>query len=436
MEVAGTSTVSRVSRSTTHVPVGLLAAVAARCRRFSCSRAAPRADPARCAGLPLDAAGVLPLSFVPNRGQVDSRARASMPRGRAMRSASPQRGRVARPLARAHARARCGLGFVGAEPARLSHRREFAAGRQGELPARGRARQSYTDLPTFGELRYQSSGPASTWPFAATTARSSTSSTSRPAPNVRDIGLAYSGAQGLTHQRRRRPARAHRTRRAARQATRQLPGRERQARPRRASQLRRSTPASSGYGFVVGRHDPARPLVIDPGLVYSTYLGEQTFIETTDVDTDAQGNAYLAGHDHLVATPAPLPAPTTRPSTGARTLREQAQPVGHRHSSTRPSSAAPRVGDVIRSMTAATRSRWTAAGSAICSGPPTRQDFPHHRRRPTSIPPTTIERVLRRQAQSDRAARSTTPPLIVHPSVLRARLRHHRGLRLEAPTSP
>ena len=40
--------------------------------------------------------------------------------------------------------------------------------------------------------------------------------------------------------------------------------------------------------------------MIDPGLVYSTYLGEQTFLEATDVATDAQGNAYLTGHHHLV----------------------------------------------------------------------------------------------------------------------------------------
>ena len=56
----------------------------------------------------------------------------------------------------------------------------------------------------------------------------------------------------------------------------------------------------NGYGFWVGNHDPARTLVIDPQLDYSTFLGgsgggindpEDAF----GVTVDSRGNAYVAG---------------------------------------------------------------------------------------------------------------------------------------------
>ncbi len=36
-----------------------------------------------------------------------------------------------------------------------------------------------------------------------------------------------------------------------------------------------------GYGFAVGAYDPRYPLVIDPGLNYSTFLGERVLMPTT-----------------------------------------------------------------------------------------------------------------------------------------------------------
>src|SRR5258706_7369033 len=49
-------------------------------------------------------------------------------------------------------------------------------------------------------------------------------------------------------------------------------------------------------GFGIAAYDPNRPLIIDPTLVYSTYLGGalgQTPALPVSVDTD--GNAYIAG---------------------------------------------------------------------------------------------------------------------------------------------
>ena len=48
-------------------------------------------------------------------------------------------------------------------------------------------------------------------------------------------------------------------------------------------------------GFEVGSYDPARPLVIDPVLVYSTYLGGNAADSCRGVVVDSTGNAFLVG---------------------------------------------------------------------------------------------------------------------------------------------
>jgi Beta-propeller repeat len=48
-------------------------------------------------------------------------------------------------------------------------------------------------------------------------------------------------------------------------------------------------------GFVVGRYDRARPLVIDPVLVYSTFLGRSGDDSATGIALDGAGNAYVTG---------------------------------------------------------------------------------------------------------------------------------------------
>ena len=47
--------------------------------------------------------------------------------------------------------------------------------------------------------------------------------------------------------------------------------------------------------FDVSRYDSSRPLVIDPVIVYSTYLGGSGFDQATSIAVDPTGNAYVAG---------------------------------------------------------------------------------------------------------------------------------------------
>ena len=53
--------------------------------------------------------------------------------------------------------------------------------------------------------------------------------------------------------------------------------------------------AENCVGFTLGTYDRSRPLVIDPILAYSTYLGGSGSDSATSVSVDSQGDAYLTG---------------------------------------------------------------------------------------------------------------------------------------------
>ena len=50
-----------------------------------------------------------------------------------------------------------------------------------------------------------------------------------------------------------------------------------------------------GYGFAVGAYDPRYPLVIDPGLDYSTFLGGEIIDLGEGIAVDKSGSAYVTG---------------------------------------------------------------------------------------------------------------------------------------------
>ncbi len=49
-------------------------------------------------------------------------------------------------------------------------------------------------------------------------------------------------------------------------------------------------------GFELGSYDRSKPLIIDPVLAYSTYLGGDNQDEATSIAVDALGNAYITGY--------------------------------------------------------------------------------------------------------------------------------------------
>src|SRR5262249_53545440 len=69
-------------------------------------------------------------------------------------------------------------------------------------------------------------------------------------------------------------------------------------------------------GFEVAEYDQAKPLVIDPTLVYSTYLGGTGDDSGISIATDSSGNVYVTG------TTASTNFPTHNPAFGTKNALE------------------------------------------------------------------------------------------------------------------
>ncbi|MCA1591594.1 MAG: SBBP repeat-containing protein [Acidobacteria bacterium] len=67
-------------------------------------------------------------------------------------------------------------------------------------------------------------------------------------------------------------------------------------------------------GFAVGAYDAERPLVIDPVLVYSTYLGGSGGDQGLDIAVDPAGNAYITGFTNSTDFPTVNPIQSTNGS--------------------------------------------------------------------------------------------------------------------------
>jgi hypothetical protein len=80
--------------------------------------------------------------------------------------------------------------------------------------------------------------------------------------------------------------------------------------PNGSREIRRVAPATSAreVAFNVGDYDETRPLVIDPVLVYSTYLGGSGSDLGLGIAVDSAGNAYVSGRTRSANFPTLNPA--------------------------------------------------------------------------------------------------------------------------------
>ena len=60
-------------------------------------------------------------------------------------------------------------------------------------------------------------------------------------------------------------------------------------------------------GFQVGAYDAGQPLIIDPVLIYSTYLGGSASDSGRGIAVDAFGNAYVTGRTKSTNFPTASP---------------------------------------------------------------------------------------------------------------------------------
>jgi Beta-propeller repeat len=156
----------------------------------------------------------------------------------------------------------------------------------GDAPA-----QSRRGLATYAELLY-----GGLWPGIDMTVRGEGGNLKyefrlKPGASVEDVRLGYRGAEGLLvgDGGQLLIQTSLRVLKDAAPVSYQLIGGVRVP-----VESRYELKGDSGYGFAVGAHDPRYPLIIDPGLDYSTFLGGGDFDRGEGIAV-GDGRAYVTG---------------------------------------------------------------------------------------------------------------------------------------------
>jgi hypothetical protein len=231
-----------------------------------------------------------PLSFIPNRGQTDASVRyyAQGP-GYGFYFTDDKAVLALRGTDRGHA---LELRFLGASSGASLRPAQRGPGTvnylEGDDPNRWQ-----TGLPTYDRLAYRGLWPGVDMSFRGADRALKYEFTIAPGANPGRIRLAYAGAQGLSLSESgslliKTPQGTLRD--SAPRAWQRINGRRVPVRSRYS--LGKGTHA---YGFELGSYDRGHPLVIDPGLRYSTYVGGSAVDAGEDIAVDSSGNAYITG---------------------------------------------------------------------------------------------------------------------------------------------
>jgi hypothetical protein len=264
----------------------------------------------------------LPLAFEPNAGQSDARVRylAHSPAG--LLFFTP--GEVVLVLKAPPSDTRPEVGLPAAGTAGPVLRVRFiGANVQGALVAGetlpGRVNyfvgnsptQWHSGLPTYAQLTYANLFPGVTLAYAGGGGALEGTYTVAPGTDPAQIRWRYEGAEAVTLgaggnlQIRLLAAQGLLTERAP-VAWQDLNG-------QRVSVAARYTVAPDGsFGFALGAYDRTQPLVIDPTLTYSTYLGGGDWDNAQGITVDAAGSAYVTGWTWSTAFPLQDPVQGTQ----------------------------------------------------------------------------------------------------------------------------
>jgi beta-propeller repeat-containing protein len=239
----------------------------------------------------LEAYGKLPLSFVPNEGQTDETVR-YYAQGAGYGFFFTSKGAT---LSFAEGKGRGGLAlaldFQGADPhatltaqQRLSGKVSYLVGDEPDKWQRG--------LPTHGELLYGGLWPGIDMAVRGEGGKLKYEFHLKPGSSVEEVRLAYRGAEGLS------------VGAGGELLVQTSLGVLKDAAPvsyqriggeRVPVESRYRLTGDGGYGFAVGAYDPRYPLVIDPRLDYSTFLGGRSFDQGLGIAVDRKGRAYVTG---------------------------------------------------------------------------------------------------------------------------------------------
>jgi beta-propeller repeat-containing protein len=237
--------------------------------------------------------GKLPLSFEPNQGQTDGRVRfLSRGNGFGLFLTSTEAVLVLRESASPAATSTLRMGLVGANPRPQAEGLEPFAGKSnyfvGSDPRKWR-----TDVPTYAKVKYEAVYPGVDLVYYGTQGRElEYDFVVAPGADPAAIRLRFAGAERLEQTadgdlrlhvaggpvRLRRPV-VYQDENGARQEI-------------AAAFVRRG---ANEVTVQVGAYDAARPLVIDPVLVYSTYLGGTGLDAGLEIAVNAHGSAFVTG---------------------------------------------------------------------------------------------------------------------------------------------
>ena len=235
--------------------------------------------------------GQLPLAFVRNAGQVDQRVRYAGQAGGASFFFTQSGAIVA--LARGTHGVAVRLAFLGANRAPTITGAHRTTGVVNYLIGSDPARW-HKNLPSYTEVVYRG-----LWPGVALRVRGRSGVLEyefhvAPGADVSPIRLGYRGQQRLSLEGggALRIQTALGVLRDTRPVSYQQIGGKRVA-----VESRFALGPGDAYGFEVGAYDHRYPLVIDPGLVYSTYLGGNGGYGDSGsaIAVDSVGNAYVTG---------------------------------------------------------------------------------------------------------------------------------------------
>src|ERR1043165_5857047 len=158
---------------------------------------------------------------------------------------------------------------------------------------RGNDRRNWrTDVENFGQVRYERVYPGVDLVFRGNQQQIEYDFTLAPNANPKQIRLVFDGVGSLTLA--KDGALILRTPHGQLVQPRPLVYQEIDGR-RRIVDARYRVSGKS-VGFALGRYDPRKPLVIDPVLVWSTYLGGSSEDYAYALAVDSSGNVYLTGN--------------------------------------------------------------------------------------------------------------------------------------------
>ncbi len=251
----------------------------------------PGAAPQMSEKAALDAYGKLPLAFAPNEGQTGKAVRYYaqgagygffFTHKGAMLSFAEDKGRGGHALA---------LSFLGANPDATLKAQKRLSGEVNYLVGNDPAKWRQ-GLPTHGELLYGGLWPGIDMAVRGEGGKLKYEFHLKPGSSVEDVRLGYRGAEGI------------KVGAGGELLVQTSLGVLKDAAPvsyqrigdeRVAVESRYRLTGGGGYGFAVGAYDPRYPLVIDPGLDYSTFLGGTGGDEGRGIAVDRDGRAYVTG---------------------------------------------------------------------------------------------------------------------------------------------